>query len=94
MSRNRLFDVLYALRTMAAKPGFTAVVVLTLALGIGANIAMFSTIHELAAPPETALMIASGWTPALVANTNPSHRAASVPRPVIWLASLVTWPMP
>ena len=38
-------DVPYAIRTLGRSPSFTATVVLTLALGIGVNTAVFNVIH-------------------------------------------------
>jgi predicted permease len=50
---NVLRDARYALRTLARSPGYTAAAILTLALGIGANTAIFSAMDEiLMRPPD------------------------------------------
>ncbi len=70
-------DVRFAFRTLARRPGFTAVAVLSLALGIGANTAIFTVInavflHPLAIedPPRVAELFTRDTKTAQVGNFN------------------------
>jgi putative ABC transport system permease protein len=51
MIGNLMRDVRYGLRVLLTKPGFTLVAVITLALGIGANTAIFTVTHALLLKP-------------------------------------------
>jgi putative ABC transport system permease protein len=61
-------DLRFGARTLARNPGFAAVAILTLALGVGANAAIFSVVNAVLlrplpwTEPDRAVMIWSRWT--------------------------------
>ena len=65
MTRDVLRDLKYALRAFARRPLFTGVILLTLALGIGSNVAIFSVANAVlfrALPFENPEELAFVWT--------------------------------
>ena len=71
-------DLRHSLRRLARRPGFAAVAILTLGLGIGANAAIYSVIRGVLLQP---LPYGEPERMALVVNTRPGEAQAWISDP-------------
>ena len=66
-------DIRYALRGFRRNPGFATVALLSLMLGIGASVALFSVVYGILISPYPYSKPNEIWAPAIVAPNYPSH---------------------
>src|ERR1044071_3005187 len=66
-------DLRYALRMLLKQPGFSAVAVLTLALGIGATTAIFSVIYGVLISPYPYSRPGEIWSPGMQTPKDPKQ---------------------
>jgi putative ABC transport system permease protein len=82
---NLVKDIRFGIRSLLKRPGFTAIVVITLALGIGANAAVFSVINAVLLRPlpyRDAERVVTLWQ---------NHLKAGIPRNDVSPANFIDW---
>jgi predicted permease len=77
-----LADVRYAVRSLAHRPGFSAAIILVLALGLGAVTAVFSVLDRVLVRPLAADGNGSRWTRVVVAREGGSRIAENLSYPL------------
>jgi putative ABC transport system permease protein len=93
-------DVCYTLRQLRRSPGFTAVAVLTLALGIGANTGIFTLVNavllkSLPVPdPEQLVLVTEGdWRPQNTRFSYPMFQTSRASMPSGSELAAISWPV-